>query len=63
MYTKKAELKVGILVLVALAILLGLLFFAGGEYKPWGSYARWNLRFAQGRVEIAENLRIATRPR
>ncbi|MGE0192918.1 MAG: hypothetical protein AB7T63_12855 [Planctomycetota bacterium] len=50
MYTKKAELKVGILVLVALAILLGLLFFAGGEYKPWGSYARWNLRFAQGRA-------------
>lgn len=50
MYTKKAELKVGLLVLAALAILLGLLFFAGGEYKPWGDYAYWHLRFAQGRA-------------
>ncbi len=50
MYTKKAELKVGVLVLAAIAILLGLLYFAGGEYKPWGKYTYWTLRFASGRA-------------
>lgn len=49
MYTKRAELKAGLVVVAALAALLFFLYFAGGQVKPWAKHEYWNLRLEQGR--------------
>ncbi len=48
MYTKQAELKAGLMFLVALAGLLFVLFRAGGSRLPWAKGPSIHLRFAQG---------------
>jgi hypothetical protein len=48
MYTKRAELKAGLLVLVALAALLYLVFKASGSRLPWADGQKIHLRFDQG---------------
>ncbi|MBL9087989.1 MAG: hypothetical protein JNM10_12700 [Planctomycetia bacterium] len=48
MYTKQAELKAGLMFLVALAALLFVLFRAGGSRLPWAKGPSIHLRFVQG---------------
>lgn len=48
MYTKNAELKAGLVIVVAIAGLLFLLFRAGGSRLPWAKYREVWLRFEQG---------------
>ncbi len=48
MYTKHAEFKAGLIVLIALTTLLGFLFVAGGSRLPWASWRHVTLRFEQG---------------
>jgi len=50
MYTKHAEFKAGLVVLVALAALLGLVYYAGGEEPIWGDWRYLDIRFKQGYV-------------
>ncbi|MDJ0520743.1 MAG: hypothetical protein QNJ90_01570 [Planctomycetota bacterium] len=50
MYTKRAEFKAGVVVLAAIAGLLALVYFAGGEEPIWGNYRHIYLRFSQGYV-------------
>ena len=38
MYTKHAEFKAGVVILLAIAGLLALVYFAGGEEPIWGSW-------------------------
>jgi ABC-type transporter Mla subunit MlaD len=48
MYTKGAEFKAGAVVLLAIAALLTLLYFAGGSEPIWGDYRYVHVRFEQG---------------
>lgn len=48
MYTKHAELKAGILVLVALGVLGFFIYRAGGSRLPWAEGEKLHLRFEQG---------------
>jgi ABC-type transporter Mla subunit MlaD len=48
MYTKNAELKAGILVVVAIGALLGFLYKAAGSKLPWAEGPKIHLRFEQG---------------
>jgi ABC-type transporter Mla subunit MlaD len=50
MYTKRAEFKAGVVVLLAIAGLLTLVYFAGGEEPIWGSWRHIYIRFSQGYV-------------
>lgn len=50
MYTKRAEFKAGVVVLLAIAGLLALVYFAGGEEPIWGSWRHVHIRFTQGYV-------------
>jgi ABC-type transporter Mla subunit MlaD len=50
MYTKRAEFKAGAVVLLAIAALLALLYFAGGSEPIWGDWRYVHIRFAQGFV-------------
>ncbi len=50
MYTKRAEFKAGVVVIVALAGLLALVYFAGGEEPIWGDWRHIHIRFTQGYV-------------
>ncbi len=50
MYTKHAEFKAGLVVLVALVALLGLVYYAGGEEPIWGDWRYIDIRFEQGYV-------------
>lgn len=50
MYTKRAEFKAGVIVLLAIAGLLTLVYFAGGEEPIWGSWRHIYIRFSQGYV-------------
>jgi ABC-type transporter Mla subunit MlaD len=47
MYTKGAEFKAGVVVLLALAALLTLVYFAGGAEPFWGDYRYVHVRFEQ----------------
>lgn len=47
MYTKRAEFKAGVVVLLALAALLALAYFAGGSEPIWGDYRYVHVRFEQ----------------
>jgi hypothetical protein len=48
MYTKRAELKAGLLVLIALGAFLYLVYKASGSRLPWTEGERIHLRFEQG---------------
>lgn len=48
MYTKRAELKAGLIFVAALGAMLFLLYRAGGSRLPWQQGAALHLRFAQG---------------
>src|SRR5437867_3978349 len=48
MYTKHAEFKAGIVVILALTVLLGLLWFAGGSESLFAKYREIHIRFEQG---------------
>ena len=48
MYTKNAEFKAGIVVLLAILGFLGFLYFAGGSESPWRDYRYVQLRFKPG---------------
>ena len=50
MYTKRAEIKAGLTVLVSIVLLLGLLFYATGIDVPWKDRDKVFLRFTQGSV-------------
>ncbi len=50
MYTKQAEFKAGVVVLLAVAGLLALVYFAGGSEPIWGNYRYVDIRFKQGYV-------------
>lgn len=50
MYTKRAELKAGLIVLLALVVLLGLLYYATGITLPWEEKEYVYLRFEQGTI-------------
>lgn len=50
MYTKRAELKAGLVVLTAIFAILALLYFAGGAEPIWGDYRYVHLRFEPGYV-------------
>jgi len=47
-YTKHAELKAGLVVLIALAIFLGFLFYAGGADSLFADYRHVGMRFKPG---------------
>jgi len=48
MYTKHAEFKAGIVVLLSLGTFLGFLFLSGGSELPWAPHRFVYLRFTQG---------------
>ena len=48
MYTKHAELKAGIVVILAMTVLLGLLWLAGGSESLFAKYREIHIRFEQG---------------
>ncbi len=48
MYTPHAEMKAGIVVLVALAVLLGFLYLVSGEEGLWAKKREIRIRFEQG---------------
>lgn len=48
MYTKHAEFKAGLMVLAALAVFLGFLFYAGGADSLWAQYRHVEMRFRAG---------------
>ncbi len=48
MYTPRAELKAGLVVLLALAGLLALVYYAGGAEPIWREYRYVHVRFEQG---------------
>lgn len=48
MYTKNAELKAGLVVLLAVGTLLGFLFVAGGSRLPWAERRHVSMRLEQG---------------
>ena len=50
MYTKNAEFKAGIIVLMGIAALLALVWFAGGAEPVWGEWRYIHVRFKQGYV-------------
>lgn len=60
MYTKRAEFKAGLVVLLAIAALLALVYFAGGSEPIWGDYRYVHIRFAQGFVapEVGDPARL-----
>ncbi len=48
MYTKNAEFKAGVVVLLAILGFLAFLYFAGGSESPWRDYRYVQLRFQPG---------------
>lgn len=48
MYTKHAEFKAGLVVLSALTVFLGFLFYAGGASSLWAKYRHVHMRFRAG---------------
>ena len=60
MYTKRAELKAGFVVLAALGATLALLYFAGGSEPFWAEFRSVNLRFEPGFVapKVGDEVRM-----
>ncbi|MDJ0975156.1 MAG: hypothetical protein QNJ98_11895 [Planctomycetota bacterium] len=67
MYTKRSELKAGLVVLAALVATLAFLYLAGGSEPIWGRYRYVHLRFEPGFVapkagdEVKMNGRVVGR--